>query len=150
MKEIVVSKEKAVFWMDEHGRWCNAHGLFEHRKIIDYFNACIRKDQYGYFVEQIRDNLREKVYFRYEDTPLFAVDINITEMPLILVLNTGNTAKLDPFLLYVRNDCLYLRQNEDCIKFNERVLIKLSHFIDVVGNRYYFCTEDSRYPIPEA
>lgn len=150
MKDIVVSKEQAVFWMDEHGRWCNSHGLFEHRKIIDYFNACIRKDQDGYFVEQIRDNLREKVYFRYKDTPLFAIDINITDKPLILVLNTGNTVKLDPSLLYVRNDCLYLRKNEDCIKFNERVLIKLSHFIDVVGNKYYFCIEDSRYPIPEA
>jgi hypothetical protein len=149
MQEIVISKEHAVFWMDEHGRWCNAHGLFEHRKIIDYFNACIRKDQKGYFVEQIRDDVREKVYFRYEDTPLFAVDM-LSDNPLEVVLNTGNSIKLDPRLLFVRDDNLYLRQNEDRIKFNERVLLKLAHNIDVCENKYYFHFEGSRYPIPEA
>jgi hypothetical protein len=149
MQEIVILKEHAVFWMDEHGRWCNAHGLFQHRKIIDYFNSCIRKDQDGYFVEQIRDNIREKVYFRYVDTPLFAVDV-VAGDSLTLTLNTGNTIKLDPCLLFVRNDNLYLRQENECIKFSERVLLKLSRHIEVSQSRYYFCMEDQRYPIPEA
>ena len=47
IKELVVPKEKAVFWLDAHGRWHNKHGVFEHKKIIDYFHSSIRKDAVG-------------------------------------------------------------------------------------------------------
>ena len=42
LPEIIIPKEKAVFRMDAHGRWHNAHGPFEHPKIIAYFNAIVR------------------------------------------------------------------------------------------------------------
>ena len=68
LKKIVISKDKAVFWLNQNGRWCNRHGEFEHKKIIDYFNASIRKDKGGYYVAQTTDDYQEKVYFHYEDT----------------------------------------------------------------------------------
>ena len=73
--EIVISKEDAIFWLDKNGRWHNAHGEFQHKKIIDYFHSSIQKDEKGYYLFQERGNLREKVYFHYEDTALFAVDL---------------------------------------------------------------------------
>ena len=74
-KTIIISKDKAVFWLNKNGRWCNRHGEFEHKKIIDYFNASIRKDKGGYYVAQTTDDYQEKVYFNYEDTALFVVDV---------------------------------------------------------------------------
>jgi len=41
-KEIVISEEEAVFWMDAYGRWHNKHGAFEHKKIIDYFHCMFK------------------------------------------------------------------------------------------------------------
>ncbi len=147
MREIVIPKEQAVFWMDEQGRWCNAHGIFQHKKIIDYFNACIRKDDKGYFVEQIRDGIREKVYFGYVDTPLFIVDLSLDSMTL--ELNTGKTIQLDPGLLYVHKDSLYIRMKEEAVKFSERALLKLSELIGLQEGRYYFQLAGRKYRIPE-
>ncbi len=44
LNEIVIPKERAVFWMDEHGNWNNEHGRFENRRIIKKFNTSICKD----------------------------------------------------------------------------------------------------------
>ena len=123
--EIIIPKEKAVFWMDHRGRWCNADGPFRHKKIIDHFNASIRKDDQGYYVEQVRDATHEKVYFRYAETPLFAVEI-ISLKPITLRLNTGRIIPLAPESLFIRKDQLYMRMESECIQFSERVLFKLA------------------------
>jgi hypothetical protein len=71
--EIIIPKERAIFWLDKNGRWHNAHGEFEHKKIIDYFHSSIKRDENGYYLFQKRGDVQEKVYFHYEDTALFAV-----------------------------------------------------------------------------
>ena len=71
IKQVVIPRQKAVFWMDAQGRWHNQHGTFQHKKIIDHFNASIRKDRDGYYVGQYRDGLYEKVYFTYQETARF-------------------------------------------------------------------------------
>ena len=38
LKEVVIFKEEAVFWMDNQGRWHNQYGPFQHKRVIDYFN----------------------------------------------------------------------------------------------------------------
>ena len=75
IKEIVISKEDAVFWLDKNGCWHNDAGKFRHKKIIDFFNRSIRKDADGFHLCQLRDNCVEKVYFPYEDTALFVFDV---------------------------------------------------------------------------
>jgi len=50
--EIVISKDDAVFWLNANGRWHNAHGEFQHKKIIDYFHSSIQKDEKGYYLFQ--------------------------------------------------------------------------------------------------
>ena len=106
LPQVVIPKEEAVFWMDRFGQWYNANGRFRHKKIIDYFNASIRKDELGYFVEQIRESVYEKVYFRYEDTPLFVVEASDDD-PIELVLNTRETLLLLSDHLFIREDNLY-------------------------------------------
>jgi hypothetical protein len=145
-KEIVISKEDAVFWLDAKGRWHNADGPFQHKKIIDYFHASIRKDEKGYFLFQERDNMREKVYFRYEDTALFVFDV-ILGKDIDLVLNTGKKIRLDPDHLYIEKDCLYLQAGQERIKFDERSLMKISAWIEEDDDRYVLCARDRRYPI---
>ena len=54
IKEIIISKEDAVFWMDKHGFWRNEDGKFRHKRIIDHFHKSIGKDQNGYFVSQAK------------------------------------------------------------------------------------------------
>ncbi|MEJ2041410.1 MAG: MFS transporter permease, partial [Desulfosarcinaceae bacterium] len=130
----VIPKEKAVFWMDAQGRWCNASGPFEHKKIIQYFNASIDKDEEGYFVSQDYNGMCEKVYFRYQVTPLFALDV-IEAEPMRLVLNTGKAIPLVAENLYLQDDHLYLSLGDDeCAKITERVLFRLAgHFKDENG-----------------
>ncbi len=48
--EIVIPKDEAIFWLGKNGRWHNAHGEFQHKKIIDYFHSSIKKDDNGYFL----------------------------------------------------------------------------------------------------
>ncbi|WP_419661733.1 hypothetical protein Dvar_21660 [Desulfosarcina variabilis str. Montpellier] len=128
LPEIVIPKENAVFWMDEHGHWYNRHGRFEHKRIIDYFNRSIAYDKNGYYITQIRDQVREKVYFSYADTPLFVFRI-IKGDPLQLQLNTGQTLPIDPTQLFIKDDQLYQRQGEQIIKFSERTLMDMSHYL---------------------
>ena len=65
LKEIVIKKEDAVFWLDKSGCWRNNGGKFRKKKIIDLFHQSISKDDDGYFVSQIRGDILEKVYFYF-------------------------------------------------------------------------------------
>lgn len=111
--QLVVPKEKAVFWMDARGRWCNRHGRIRHPKVIAHFNASIRRDADGYHLFQEREGVQEKVYFRYEETPLFVVDV-VNDATVMLVTNTRTRCPLDPKGLYIKDDALYLETGERC------------------------------------
>lgn len=145
LREIVVPREDAVFWMDGNGRWHNQHGPFEHKKIIDFFHASIQKDDIDYHLVQIRGNIREKVYFPYQDTPLFVFGVIKTDKDIILVLNTKKQVKLIPQNLYVKNDDLFMVDGQDRIKFTDRSLLKISDVLDEdqsglcirIGNKSY-------------
>jgi hypothetical protein len=128
-KQIIISKEDAVFWMGRNGDWYNEHGKFEHPKIIKYFNSSIKKDENGYFVHQQTSDVEEKVYFSYEDTALFVFDVKIAE-EVLLVLNTSETIRLDPEQLFTRDDNLYLQTREHLIKFKDTALVKMSKWME--------------------
>jgi hypothetical protein len=148
LPEIVIPKEDAVFWMDDQGRWHNRHGRFEHKRIIDYFNRSIRHDADGYYITQVRGEIREKVYFPHDDTPLFVFRV-IAGDPMQLVLNTGQTLPLDPTRLFVRADQLYQRQDEEVIKFSERTLLDLAPHIEETPDGLVIRMDGQRFPIPD-
>jgi hypothetical protein len=146
--EITIPKEQAIFWLDKNGRWHNAYGEFEHKKIIDYFHSSIKKDKNGYYLFQERENLREKVYFRHEDTALFAVDL-IKDSDITLILNTKKQIKLKPRNLYIRGDDLYMRMGEENIKFTERGLMKISDLLEYENDVYFIRIRNRRYRVPQ-
>lgn len=146
LKEIVISKDKAVFWLDSHGRWHNKHGQFEHRKIIDFFHSSIRKDKDGYFVAQATENYLEKVYFRYEDTAIFVFNV-IKNESIFLLLNTKKQIKLNPEELYIKDDYLYTWDEEDLVKFNEQSMMKISKYMENDNEVYFINLNDKRYKI---
>lgn len=147
-KEVVIPKEKAVFWMDARGRWHNQHGAFEHPKIIAHFNAHIRRDAGGYYLSQEINGRIEKVYFPYEDTALFALDL-CGGSPEVLLLNTGERLPLDPRGLAVKGDALYQLRDGERIKFNERCLLKLAERIDDSDGHYCFRSDAGNHPIAD-
>jgi hypothetical protein len=144
--EIVISKDDAVFWLNANGRWHNAHGEFQHKKIIDYFHSSIQKDEKGYYLFQERGNLREKVYFHYEDTALFAVDL-IKDEDITLILNTKKQLKLKPKNLFTKNDNLYMRLGQETIKFVERGLMKISDLLEFKDDQYFIKVKNRKYRI---
>jgi hypothetical protein len=146
--EIEIPKEKAVFWLDENGRWHNVHGEFQHKKIIDYFHSSIKKDEKGYYLFQERGNLQEKVYFHYEDTALFVVDL-IKDNDITLILNTKRRVKLKPKNLFTRNDNLYMRMGNETIKFSERGLMKISDLLEFSDEQYLIKIKGKKYRISE-
>ncbi len=146
--EVVIPKERAVFWMDDRGRWHNRHGRFEHRRIIDHFNRAIRRDDKGYFVTQVRGDICEKVYFAYADTPLFACRLN-TAPALSLTLNTGATIPLDPAGLFVRDDQLYMQCGDDIVKFGDRALASVAAYLEEANDGLIIRIDRQRYAIPE-
>lgn len=148
MKEIVIPKEKAVFWLDRHGCWRNRHGRFERPRIIARFHAAIGRDRDGYYLSQINGAVREKVYFRYEDTALFVFDLRITDADVILILNTGRQLVLRPETLFIQNDALYTQAEGERIRFAERGLLKISRFLEDDGRTCYYCRADQRRAIP--
>jgi len=148
LKEIIVSREDATFWLDRWGYWCNAHGRFEHKKIIDHFHAAIRWDEQGYYVTQVNGDIREKVYFRYEDSALFVFDI-LTDDGIMLVLNTRQQMALDPGALFIRNDYLYLRRGKALIKFNELSMLKISRLFEHDGDTCFITIKGERTAISE-
>ena len=146
--EIVIPREKAVFWLDKNGRWQNAHGEFQHKKIINYFHSAIQKDQKGYYLFQERGNVREKVYFHYEDTALFAVDL-IEDTDTTLVLNTGKQIRLKPKCLFIKDDSLYMRLGAETVKFSEQGLLRISDLLVYEDNSYLIRVKNRKYKIPE-
>ncbi len=146
--EVVIPKEKAVFWMDGRGRWQNRHGRFEHKRIIDHFNRSIRRDEDGYFVTQVRGEVREKVYFPYEDTPLFIVRVS-AKAPLRLDLNTGETIPLDPAALFVESNQLYHKMGDARIRFSDRALLAISPYLEEKADGLSICIGDHTWPIPD-
>ena len=146
--EIVIPREKAVFRLDRNGRWRNASGLFQNRRIIDYFNAAIHRDEGGYYVSQQRDQLVEKVYFPYEDTALFVVDVQIGE-EITLVLNTQRRLPLETDRLWIETDGLYLSDAGERIKFSDRALLKLADRLDFEQDAYFIRAGGERHRIRE-
>lgn len=134
-REIIIAKEDAVFWMDGNGRWHNQHGEFEHKKVIAYFNQSIGYDAEGYFVSQVRGDVVEKVYFPYQETALFVVDI-IQNDDLRLLLNTRKQVPLNPEKLYISNDTLFMHFDRQLIKFTDRSMIKLSDRLDDTNGKF--------------
>ena len=119
--EISIPKDRAIFWLNANGRWHNAHGEFQHKKIIDYF----------------------QVYFHYEDTALFAVDL-IKDEDITLILNTKRQIKLKPKNLFTRNDNLYMRLGQETIKFAERGLMKISDLLELKDEQYFINVKKRR------
>ena len=146
--EVVIPREEAVFWMDANGRWHNRYGEFRNRRIREYFHRAIERDENGYYVTQLRGNVREKVYFPYEDTALFVVDVQSND-GVELVLNTGRRIPLKPEQLFVKNDSLYLEQDGERIKFNDRALLKISQWLDLREDRYLIRIDGRSVSIPE-
>jgi len=149
LKEIIISKDEAAFWLDQKGRWNNVHGEFEHKKIIDYFHTSIKKDKDGYYLGQMNGNNKEKVYFHFEDTALFVFDI-IKDKDIILVLNTKKKIKIRPQKLFIKDDNLYMQVGEERIKFTERGLMKISNLIECDNDRYFIKVKNRRYKIPKS
>ncbi|OQY50899.1 MAG: MFS transporter permease [Desulfobacteraceae bacterium 4572_89] len=147
-KQILVPKEKAVFWLDKHGIWHNEHGKFEHPKIIRFFNTSIQKDDQGYHVYQVTDEIEEKVYFPYEDTALFVHDI-IVEKQIKLILNTRAVMDLTPDQLFIKKDNLYCQTPEHLIKFTQHALVKLSRYIEEIDGRFCLKFNHTTHPIEE-
>jgi hypothetical protein len=146
--QIVIRRDEAVFRLDHRGRWCNVHGVFRNRKIIDYFHSAIRRDADGYFVCQERENVTEKVYFPYEDTALFVFDVLLSGSAT-LVLNTKEKIPLSPENLFIANDSLYIRRADERIKFTERAMLKLADALEFTDGAYYLRLPAGRFRIPE-
>ena len=150
VKEIIIPKEKAVFWLDANGCWHNVHGKFQHKKIIDHFHASIQKDQNGYYLTQSNGQIVEKVYFRYEDTALFVFAVKITNDNVLLTLNTQKQIKLNPTKLFTHKDNLYMQLGDDRIKFVERALMKISKMITSSNDQFFITIHNRKYKIAEA
>ena len=147
IKENVIPKEDAVFWLDKNGCWRNAHGKFKHNKIIAYFHSCINRDQDGYYLSQVNGSYTEKVYFRYEDQALFVFDV-IQQDHITLILNTKKQIALDPQSLFVKNDNLYMRMGDETIKFVEHGLMKIAPLLEDEDGRFYIRFKDKKHRIP--
>ena len=132
--------------MDGNGRWHNVDGPFQHKKLIDHFNRCIGWDTDGFFVSQERDDIREKVYFPYEETALFGVDA-VIEAEVSILLNTGEKTKLEPEDLYIKDDQLFMNYLGTFIKFTDRCLMQLADYIEEIDGIYYFEFKDKKVMI---
>jgi hypothetical protein len=145
---LVIPKEKAVFWMDARGHWCNRHGRIRHPKVIAHFNASIRRDADGYHLFQEREGLQEKVYFRYEETPLFVVNV-VRGETVMLETNTRGRWPVDPKGLYMRGDALYMETGGEVLKFTEEALVRFSPWIEGEGDAVFLRLGEGRWRIPE-
>jgi hypothetical protein len=148
LPEVVIPRENAVFRLDARGRWCNRHGVFRNRRICDHFHAAIRRDAAGYHLRQELPDRVEKVYFPYEDTALFVVQVALGD-PVELTLNTRRRIALDPALLFVRGESLYLTLEGERVKFTERATLKLAEAMEFTPEGYAIRTGERVHPIPE-
>lgn len=147
-RDVVIPKEQALFRLDGRGRWHGVNGEFLHKKIIEHFHASIRKDGQGFHLMQKHRHFREKVYFPYEDTPLFVFDV-LTDEEVQLVLNTRKRMTLMPRRLFIRDDELYIRLGEDMAKFTDHALIRLSPLLEFTDDETFVKFRGRRYRIPE-
>ncbi len=145
-KVIIIPKERAVFWLDKNGKWNNEDGRFKLGRIVRHFNASIRRDELGYFVTQINGDAVEKVYFPYEDTALFAIDVKKNANTMLL-LNNLDKRELIPGNLSIQNDSLYMQSGDERIKFSERSLVKISEMLEHGKGKTYLRFENKTYPI---
>ena len=148
LPEVVIPRENAVFRLDARGRWCNRHGVFRNRRICDHFHAAIRRDAAGYHLRQELPDRVEKVYFPYEDTALFVVQVALGD-PVELTLNTRRRVALDPALLFVRGESLYLTLEGERVKFTERAMLNLAEAMEFTPEGYAIRTGERVHPIPE-
>ena len=148
LPEVVIPAEKAVFRLDARGRWCNRHGVFRNRRISEHFHAAIRRDAGGYHLRQELPDRIEKVYFPYEDTALFVVQVALGE-PVALTLNTGRRFDLEPEALFVRGESLYLTLEGERVKFTERAMLKLSEAMESSEAGYSLRVGGCAHRIPE-
>ncbi len=148
LKKIVIKKEDAVFWLDKSGCWRNDGGKFRKKKIIDLFHQSIANDDDGYFLSQVKNNIEEKVYFRYEDTALFVFAVIVND-DIILKLNTGKHLLLNPVNLYIMDDNLYVTHENERIKFSERALMQISSIIEEDGDHLVINVNGNRFNILE-
>ena len=148
LKQVVIPKEHAVFWLDRDGFWHNEQGKFENRKIINHFHRCIRKDKHGYHLAQEHSGYEEKVYFPYEDTALFVFDV-VKNDDITLVLNTKKRIKLKPGKLFIKGDSLYMDAGDDRIKFSEQALIRIAAFMEYHNDELFMRVRERRYRIRE-
>jgi hypothetical protein len=144
----IISRNQAVFWLDRYGRWHNKHGLFEHQKIIAHFNKAIRRDKDGYYLFQKTEYGAEKVYFPYEDCALFAVDLEMNNL-IKIILNTGKRIRLMPRKLYIKKNDLYMKVGEDCIKFIDRSLLKVTEIMSFNNGQYCIKIKGRKYDVPQ-
>jgi hypothetical protein len=86
------------------------------------------------------------VYFPYEDTALFVVDVQIGE-DITLVLNTQRRLSLETGRLWIENDGLYLTDADERIKFSDRALLKLADRLDFEQDAYFIRTGGGRHRI---
>ena len=128
-KQNIIPKDQAVFRMDKDGTWHNEHGKLEHPKIIKYFNQSIQKDDQGYFLCQTLNDVEEKVYFPYEDTAIFVVDLAKNAAGIELTLNTLDTIPLDPEALYIQEDALFMETDAHLVKFTQKALAQMTSFL---------------------
>jgi hypothetical protein len=147
IKEIVIDKEEAVFWLDENGCWQNENGKFRHKKLIHHFHSCIKRDQQGYYLYQENGKYAEKVYFPYEDQALFVFNV-IRQDDVTLILNTKKQIKLKPRRLFIKNDCLYMHMGEEIIKFVEQGLMKIAQLLEEENDQLFIRIKNRRYKIP--
>lgn len=148
LEELIIPKEKAIFWLDKHGFWHTKMGRFENQKIIAQFHSSIKKDENGYYLEQEHRYFREKVYFPYEDTALFVFHV-LKGDEIVLVLNTGKKVKLKPRRLFIIGDFLYMYMGEERVKFAEMALISIADYMEDEDGSFFIRVKGRRYIIPE-
>jgi hypothetical protein len=122
--------------------------VFRNRRICDHFHAAIRRDAAGYHLRQELPDRVEKVYFPYEDTALFVVQVALGD-PVELTLNTRRRVALDPALLFVRGESLYLTLEGERVKFTERAMLSLAEAMEFTPEGYAIRTGERVHPIPE-
>jgi hypothetical protein len=88
------------------------------------------------------------VYFPYEDTALFTVDVDLAA-EIRLRLNTRRELLLDPAALFVAGESLYMTLDGERIKFSERAMLKLAEVMEFTEEGYFIRVGGRRHHIHE-
>jgi hypothetical protein len=147
-REVTIPKENVSFWLDRNGFWHNEKEQFENERIIHYFHSCIKKDALGFHLAQRHRDYLEKVYFPYEDTPLFVFDV-IKGKEVTLVLNTRKRIRLRPKKLFTRSENLYMQFGQEEVKFTEHSLVKIADMLHFDKENDFIRFRGRKYRIEE-